>query len=106
MLILVVFVLVVGPADFYLLGVIRQRRWTWVAFPVMSIVFTVATVVVANEYRGRVDARAAINIHDIGELGRVLKRTRLELVLPASRQTVTTEMVVTAMSRLRMWASS
>src|ERR1019366_9218593 len=58
--ILVLFVLLIGPADYFLLGAFRRRKFTWILFPATSIVFTAATVLMANHFLGLHDQRRSL----------------------------------------------
>jgi hypothetical protein len=90
-LILALFTVAVGPGDYFILGLLRQRKLTWVLFPCLAIAFTLVTVAVADRYMGRTDQRRSMIIHDIGEDGRVLRQTSLELTFLAKEQTVREE---------------
>jgi len=89
--VLIGFVLLIGPIDWFLLGWLRKRRWTWLLFPTVSIAITVATVSMANHYLGRTSHRTAIVIHDVGTRGQVLRRSRFELIFAAREQQIATE---------------
>ncbi len=73
------FALAVGPGEWFVLGSLRLRRWTWLVFPLSAAAFTGATVLAANHYLGRSDHRAAIVISDLGRGGRVLRESRFEM---------------------------
>ena len=38
------FLLMIGPVDYFVLGWLRRRRYTWILFPATSIAFMIATV--------------------------------------------------------------
>jgi hypothetical protein len=86
---LTLFILVIGPVDYAVLGRLRRRRYTWVVFPMMTAAFTVATVRMANRYLGHGDHRRAIVFVDIGEHGVVLRQDRYELLFAGHDQSVT-----------------
>jgi hypothetical protein len=87
---LILFVLMIGPADYFVLGLLRRRRLTWVLFPATSIAFTVATVLMANHYLGLRDQRRALIVVDLGQDGTALRWNRYELVFAArDKQSVT-----------------
>ena len=89
--ILVLFVLAIGPVDYIVLGKLNMRRFTWVLFPLTSIVFTVFTVVLARYYMGSKDYRNAIEIIDLDQRGVPLRSNRVELIYVSRAQTVTTD---------------
>jgi hypothetical protein len=85
-----VFVLMIGPVDYYFLGWLRQRRYTWILFPAMSFVFTLGTVLMANHYLGLRDQRRSLIVVDVDKDGTPLRSNRYELVFAArDRQSVT-----------------
>ena len=61
------FLLMIGPGDFFVLGFLRRRRYTWLLFPATSIAFTVATVLMANYYLGLHDQRRSLIVVDRGQ---------------------------------------
>lgn len=89
--ILIGFIVAVGPLDYFVLGKLRARKFTWVLFPLVSVGFTVLTMKLAEHYLGTNTHRGAFILTDIGADGRVLRETRCELVLPAKPQTLTRE---------------
>jgi len=89
-LLLAVFVLAVGPGDYFLLGLVKLRRLTWVLFPVWSVALTLFLVYLSGQYLGRSDRSRSITFVDVGRAGRVLRTNRYELLFAArSQQTVT-----------------
>jgi hypothetical protein len=87
---LVLFVLMIGPVDYFVLGFFRRRRLTWVLFPATSIAFLVATVLMANHYLGLRDQRTSLIVVDLAKDGTALRWNRYELVFAArDKQSVT-----------------
>jgi hypothetical protein len=85
------FLVAIGPADWFVLGRLRRRRWTWVTFPVCSVAFTLLTTFAAEHYLGGQDHQAAFVITDIGRDGRVAKETRFEMHFAARNRELTSE---------------
>ena len=84
------FLLIIGPADYFVLGFLRRRRLTWVLFPATSIAFTVATVLMANHYLGLRDQRRSLIVVDLAQDGTALRWNRYELIFTArDKQSVT-----------------
>jgi len=84
------FLLMIGPADYFGLGWLRRRRLTWVLFPATSLAFTVATVLMANHYLGLRDQRRSLLVVDLAHDGTALRWNRYELVFAArDKQSVT-----------------
>ena len=85
-IILAGFLLVVGPLDWFTLGILRRRRWTWIVFPLASVGFTALVIFEAGRALGHEDHRAALTITDVGPSGRVLRESRFELLFSARNQ--------------------
>lgn len=81
--ILVLFLLTVAPGDYFLLGWLKLRRYTWWLLPVTSIAFTWLTAAIANRTLGDRDYRAVNDLVDVGEQGTVVRTTRFEMVFAA-----------------------
>lgn len=77
------FLLVVGPLDWFVLGALRRRRWTWVVFPLAAAGCTLLVIEAAGRALGRDDHRSALLVTDVGPGGRVLRESRFELLLAA-----------------------
>jgi hypothetical protein len=103
---LVLFVLVIGPVDYFILGLLRRRRLTWVLFPATSLAFTVATVLMANHYLGLRDQRRALIVVDLGQDGTALRWNRYELVFAARDKQSVTELKDALWAPLDVRASS
>jgi hypothetical protein len=80
---LAAFVLMIGPADYFVLGALRRRRFTWILFPSTSIAFTVATVLMANHFLGLHDQRRSLYVVDLAQDGSALRWNQYELVFAA-----------------------
>jgi hypothetical protein len=91
-LILVVYVLLIGPGDWFILGAIRRRKWTWFTFPAVTITLTLATVWLAEWYMQVSDNRRAVTFHDVGLDGRTIRRNRFEVLFLGSEREVRTEL--------------
>lgn len=76
---LFVFLLAIGPVDYFLLGAFKMRKMTWILFPLTSFLFAYITVAAANAYMGITNETHAYEILDIGDDGNVLRANRLEL---------------------------
>lgn len=92
LVVLGLFLLMIGPADYFVLGFFRRRRYTWVVFPAMSIGFTLATVLMANYYLGVRDQRRSLIVVDLDKDGTALRWNRYELVFAARDKEAVTEL--------------
>lgn len=86
--ILVTFLLAIAPGDYLLLGYLRRRKYTWLLFPALSILFTLFTVQLAQRYMGTADQRKALVIIDVAEGNRIARTTRYELLFTAAQKEV------------------
>jgi hypothetical protein len=78
--VLAAYVLVIGPVDYFVLGLLRMRRFTWILFPVVTIGFAVFTLWLSRWYLGTNDSRQAIEINDVVKGGTIARRSRIELL--------------------------
>lgn len=85
---LLAYVLAVGPLDYWILGWLGKRRFTWIVFPLVTAGFTVLMVQVAHHYLGSNESGGVFRITDVGEDGRVLRETSLDLQFLESRRDV------------------
>ncbi len=84
-----IFLLLIAPGDYFLLGWLKRRRWTWVLFPVLSLLFTAMMIKLAEAHLGSANLERSITFIDLAADGRALRSTRIELLYPAfSRQVI------------------
>jgi hypothetical protein len=88
---LVLYVATIGPLDYWLLGRLRLRRLTWVLFPCVTVAFTAAGVWLSNRYMSTGDHRGVLAIRDVDAEGRVLRESRIELLMVDRSRTVRSE---------------
>ncbi|HEX8295443.1 MAG TPA: hypothetical protein VF593_04035 [Chthoniobacteraceae bacterium] len=89
--ILALFVLAVGPGEWFVLGWLRRRRWTWITFPLFAVLFTLTTVQTAQHYLGAGDHRRSLTLIDLGPNGPV-RETEIEMLFTARDKTVSTDL--------------
>jgi len=90
--ILVVYVLLIGPGDWFVLGAIKRRKWTWITFPFVTVALTLLTVWLAEWYMQISSNRRSVTFHDVGAGGRIARRNRFEVLFQGSERSVTTEL--------------
>jgi len=90
--ILIVYVLLIGPGDWFALGAIKRRKWTWITFPCVTVALTLVTVWLAEWYMQISSNRRAVTFHDVGDNGRIARRNRFEVLFQGSEGNVTTEL--------------
>lgn len=89
--ILLLYVLAIGPGEYFLLGLLRLRRFTWITFPLLTAGFTLFTVWLSNDYLSSSVERTHATVIDVGEEGTALRENRFELLYTASTHDVVTE---------------
>ena len=87
-IILMGYVAAIGPGDYFLLGWLRLRKYTWVLFPVITGVFTLLTVMVANAFMGSEDTGGKLVITDLADNGIPVRQTTLETLYYSSQANV------------------
>lgn len=90
-LLLVAYVITIGPVDYFVLGYFRLRKFTWVLFPLVTAFFTLLTIWIAHKYMSSTDTGGGISIVDVGQSGEPLRRTDLQMHFYASQQDVTVD---------------
>jgi hypothetical protein len=98
--ILALFVVMIAPVDFYLLGRLNCRRYTWILLAALSMAFTWITVRVAEHYIGRSDLTRALVFRDVAEGNRVVKTSRYELLFSATQRKHETRVSNTLLTRV------
>lgn len=88
--ILFLYVLAIGPADYFILGRLKMRKWTWVTFPVTTILFAGGALWMAEWYMNTGDARRSIYLVDIGVEGNAERTTQLEMLFNSRQRIVET----------------
>ncbi|MCA9039115.1 MAG: hypothetical protein KDA65_02075 [Planctomycetaceae bacterium] len=84
------YLLLVGPGDYWLLGALRKRKWTWLSFPLITIVFTYITVHSINAYMQIENPERKLIVTDVGKAGDVLRQSSFTCILSPSQQINTT----------------
>ncbi len=86
--VLFLYVLAIGPGDYFILGRFNLRKWTWITFPVTTLVFAGGALWMAEWYMNTGDARRSAYIVDIGVEGQPERVNQFEMLFN-SRQKVT-----------------
>ena len=100
-MILFSFVCLIGPGDYFGLGWLRARKFTWLTFPAATLGVTALTVWLSNSYMTAAETRRALVIRDLGPQGELVRTNRFELLFVASTHQVKTDVekgVFTALS--------
>lgn len=89
---LVAYVLAVGPVDYILLGMLGIRRFTWIVFPLVTLVFTLLMVAVAHHYLGSNETGGRFTVTDVVDNGQPIRESTVTLQFVGSRRDSTTPM--------------
>jgi hypothetical protein len=90
-IILTTFVIVIGPVDYFALGWLRARKFTWLTFPLATLLVTMLTVSITNAYMSSSETRRGLILQDVGDDGSIVRTTRFELLFTASSRPVETD---------------
>ncbi|HEY2084019.1 MAG TPA: hypothetical protein VGI88_14650 [Verrucomicrobiae bacterium] len=99
------FLVMIGPVDYFILGWLGRRRFTWVLFPVTSILFMLATVAMANYYLGRHNQRRSLIVVDMDKDGTAVRWNRYELIFAARDKQAVNEVKDALWTSLKVAAS-
>lgn len=83
-LLLGVYVFIVGPGDYLLLGLLKARRFTWVVFPLVTAAFTFALVAISNHYMSTTESGGQIEFNDVSTGGKVVRTSTIRLDFAAA----------------------
>lgn len=86
-----VFIVMAGPGEWFVLGWLRRRRWTWLTFPLLALGCTLFMVRAAEHYLGTGDQRSSLVITDFSPQGKPLRENRFDLWLAGRNQDAVTE---------------
>ncbi|HIF01098.1 MAG TPA: hypothetical protein EYQ63_29830, partial [Fuerstia sp.] len=87
-MLLIAYVVTIGPVDYLVLGYFKARKYTWLLFPLVTAAFTALTVSIAHRYMASTDTGGAISIVDVTDDGRPVRRTDLQMHFYASQTTL------------------
>ena len=90
-LLLLAFVIMIGPGDYIVLGWFKARKLTWLTFPLATLGVTALTVWISNSYMSTSEARRSLIVQDLGPQGDIVRTNRFELLFVASTHQVATE---------------
>ncbi|MBM4030596.1 MAG: hypothetical protein FJ291_02285 [Planctomycetes bacterium] len=82
LLVLALFVVLIGPVDYFLLGLLRIRKFTWLFLPIVAGLFTYFMVRLSEYYMGMHDRRHAVVFVDVDHKGEPVRQCRFELLFP------------------------
>lgn len=90
-LILTGYVLVVGPGEYIVLGWFRARKFTWIVFPVITLLFTWMTVRIAHSYMASTGTGGSLSFVDVTRGGRTARVRRVQMNFYGGRTETTTQ---------------
>ncbi|MSR58841.1 MAG: hypothetical protein EXS05_14515 [Planctomycetaceae bacterium] len=88
--ILSLFLLAIAPGDYYLLGLLRARRYTWLLLTGLSLAFTIGTIQIAERVMGNTDYRTSLVVIDLGREANPVRSSRFELLFTATQKLLET----------------
>lgn len=89
--ILLGYVLIIGPGEYFVLGKFKIRRFTWITFPLISIGFAFIVFLISDYYMQTSHERKILAIHDLDAQGRPVKENLIELLFTGSYQQIETK---------------
>ncbi|TWT52337.1 hypothetical protein KOR42_30230 [Thalassoglobus neptunius] len=84
---LFLYVLAIGPLDYLCLGSLGLRKWTWVTFPVMTVLFAFGAITTSNYAMQGSNEGGSLTIVDVTDDGQIARVNELHtMLLSTSRQ--------------------
>ena len=90
-LLLVAYVVTIGPVDYLVLGFFRLRKFTWLLFPLVTAVFTALTIIIAHRYMASSETGGRLTIIDLVDDGRPVRQTDVQMHFYGQQTTLTKE---------------
>jgi hypothetical protein len=97
--ILTLFLLAVAPGDYFLLGFLNCRKYTWWLFVLISAAFTLCTVKIAESYMGHNDYQTSLAFVDLGPraaddtpAASAARTSRFEMLFVSTQRTIEKEL--------------
>jgi hypothetical protein len=84
------YVLAIGPGDYWLLGKLNVRKFTWITFPVVSLAFLWGTLFISRIFIRSGDHTGVVEFRDVVAGGVISRETELQLLFSGLNQTVET----------------
>ncbi|MDB4614562.1 hypothetical protein OAH18_02605, partial [bacterium] len=85
---LVLYILAIGPGDYFLLGLLKVRKYTWVLFPLVTLAFTLFTVWLSHSYMGSTEPGKPVVFIDVIEGNAAARSNELSLIFSGTQRTV------------------
>ena len=82
------FMLCVGPVDYIILGKLKKHNLTWILFPLISIMYALIIIKLADYYMGTSDYISNLEIMDEGSNKKVLRTVKYEIVFTGTSKAV------------------
>ncbi|MCH9727772.1 MAG: hypothetical protein K0U86_22965, partial [Planctomycetes bacterium] len=91
MAVLLGYVLIIGPGEYFILGKLRIRRFTWITFPLISIGFALIAFMLSDYFMQTSYERKVLAIYDLDAQGEPVKENKIELIFTGSYQQIETK---------------
>ena len=91
MMVLLGYVLIIGPGEYYFLGKFKIRRFTWITFPLISISFALIAFIISDYFMQTSYERKILTIFDLDAQGKPVKENQIELLFTGSYQQIETK---------------
>lgn len=85
------YVLTIGPGDYFVLGYLKSRRWTWIVFPILTLGFALFAVWLSHYYMQSADNRGALVVADLDNSGNIVRENRFEILFNGASKDAVTE---------------
>lgn len=78
------YILLIGPGEYFGLGMLRARRYTWITFPLVTLLFTGGAIAMSNLMMAGADQGGSITFVDVAPTGHITRENEIKLMFTAN----------------------
>lgn len=85
------YLILIGPVDYFVLGHFKRRRWTWITFPLTTLLVAWFCVWMSDWFLSSESMGKTLLVRDLGADGTVLRESEFELKFLSRRKEIESE---------------
>ncbi|MBX3444049.1 MAG: hypothetical protein KF774_16695 [Planctomyces sp.] len=88
--VLALYVLLIGPAEYFALGLIGRRKWKWITFPLTTLAVSAGALAISRWHLSASGVPSSLVIRDLLPGAEVARETRISMIFEQVRKDVVT----------------